>query len=236
MEKETITSQVTAPGDLEAIFHFEQAIKTGKHWFLALLEAMGLWASVEETFQGRTCRYLIDGEAFDWLLLTERLCREMEGLLPAAERDALLFHAKPPLRLSAEEVKKLVGESKYCQYLNFFYGVTVEGMLLLAVQEEIQKEKLPGVSTEERTAEEAFQRVYGKSRSTLLESFRAAKEYSQKKSVSLAEMKEFTYWLFKYRLAQSEKAKVASDTKKALAYLKIQWARHGFFGALINED
>jgi hypothetical protein len=33
-------------------------------------------------------------------------------------------------------------------------------------------------------------------------------------------MKEFTYWLFKYRLKHGDPARVASDTKKALEWLR----------------
>jgi hypothetical protein len=45
-------------------------------------------------------------------------------------------------------------------------------------------------------------------------------------------MKEFTYWRFKYRLDHCEKAKVASDTKKALHWLKSQ----GFSNYLERRD
>jgi hypothetical protein len=51
----------------------------------------------------------------------------------------------------------------------------------------------------------------------------------------LTELKEFTYWLFKYRLRQSDKAKVASDTKKALGQLKRQWVGRGFCGVLATN-
>jgi len=33
-------------------------------------------------------------------------------------------------------------------------------------------------------------------------------------------MKEFIYWRFKYRVKTSEKARVASDTQKALQWLR----------------
>jgi hypothetical protein len=230
-------SQTTSVNDAEAIRHLEQTITAGKHWFLALLEAMGLWVSAEENLNERTYRYLIDGEAFDWLLLAERLCQTVDSLLPVNEKDALLFHTRPPFNLSSKEARELIGSSKYRQYLNYFYGVTVEGTLLLAVQEEVQKEKGPlGCDSEEKIADEAFQRIYGGNKATLLKRFRQERGYSQLKSTTITELKEFTYWLFKYRLQQCEKAKVASDTKKALDYLRKQWARKGFFGAMATED
>ncbi len=235
--EQVTASQTISVSDAEAIRHLEQAITTGKHWFLALLEAMGLWLSAEENSNERTYHYLIDGEAFDWLLLAERLCQEVDDLLPADEKDALLFHARPPFSLGSKEVRELIGSSKYHQYLNYFYGVTVEGTLLLAVQEEVQKERWPlSYSNEERIANEAFQRIYGSSKATLLKRFRQERGYPQLKSTTLTELKDFSYWLFKYRLQQCEKAKVASDTKKALDYLRRQWASKGFFGALATED
>ena len=233
---QTTASPVTPTQDVEAIKHLEQAIGDGKHWFIALLEAMGLWSSVEETYNGRVYRYLIDGEAFDWLLLAERLCQEVDGLLPDDEQDALIFHGRPPLRLNPKEVKKLIGSSKYHQYLNYFYGITVEDTLFLVVQEEIHKEQTLGGGDEHKAANETCQRIYGAAKTVLLKRFCQDKGYSQLKSLTLTELKEFTYWLFKYRLEHCEKAKIASDTRKALDYLKRQWESHGFFGVLATEE
>ena len=231
-----VPPESSSTSDAEAIRHLEQAIAGGKHWYIALLESMGLWASAEEDHNDRTYRYLIDGEAFDWLLLAERLCETVDRLLPEDEKNALLFYGRPPLSLSAREVKKLIGSSKYRQYLNYFYGITVEGALLLAVQEEIDKERqVSGYRNKHESADEAYRRIYDATRAALLKSFRQEKGYPQIKSITLTELKEFTYWLFKYRLKQCEKAKIASDTKKALEYLKRQWRQKGVFGALATN-
>jgi len=88
---------VTRGGNTEAIRHLEQVILSGKHWYIALLEAIGLWTDGEESYNGRHYRYLIDGEAFDWLLLAERLCEAVDDLLPEKEKLALLFYGKPPI-------------------------------------------------------------------------------------------------------------------------------------------
>ena len=85
LDNQLPSSQLTSMGDVEAIRHLEQAIIGGKHWYIALLEAIGRWNTAEETHNGRTYRYLIDGEAFDWLLLAERLCETVDGLLPDDE-------------------------------------------------------------------------------------------------------------------------------------------------------
>ena len=212
--------QSTPGGDAETIRHLEQAIASGKHWYIALLEAIGLWTTAEETNNGRTYRYLIDGEAFDWLLLAERLCRTVDGLLPYDEKIALLFYGQPPLKLTREKFTELIGSGKYHQYLNYFYGITVETALILAVQDEVRKERrIWGYNGEHDTVNEVYRRIYGATRAILLKRFRYEKDCPQIKSVSLTELKEFTYWLFKYRLKQCDKAKVASDTKKALNWL-----------------
>ncbi len=231
------SSQATSAGDAEAVRHLEQAIGSGKHWYIALLEAMGLWASAEETYDGNTYLYLIAGEAFDWLLLAERLCRTVDNLLPEDEKDTLLFRGRPPLDLSPKEVKGLIGGSKYGQYLNYFYGVTVEASLVLAVKEEVHKERwLPGRGGEEKIDDEAYRRIYGATKAELLKRFRREKGYPQRRSMTLSLLKEFTYWLFKHRLKECEKARVASDTRKGLTYLRRQWSARGPAGLLSASE
>jgi len=195
---------------------------SGQHWYIALLEAIGLWTIAEETYNGCTYRYLIDGEAFDWLLLAERLCQAVDGLLPDDEPADLLFHGKPPLNLATDKFKELIGSTKYHQYLNYFYGIAVEEALILAVREEVRKERRTlGFNKEVDYDNEVYRRIYGTTKTVLLKRFRREKGYRQLKSISLTELKEFTYWLFKYRLKQCDKARVASDTKKALEQLTI---------------
>ncbi len=227
------SAQLTPAGDAEAIRHLEQAITSGEHWYTALLEAIGRWDTAEETYDGRTYCYLVAGEAFDWLLLADRLCQAVDGLIPDDEKTALLFYAKPPLNLPVEKFRELIGSVKYRQYLNYFYGITVEEALILAVQEEIRKEKwASGYSKEKDTVNEAYRRIYGTTKAILLRHFRRDKGYPQLKSISLTELKEFTYWLFKYRLKKCDKTRVASDTKKALNWLKS----HGLSSQLDKRD
>lgn len=212
----------------ETIKHLEQAISSGQHWYIALLEAIGLWTQNEETYNGRHYRYLIDGEAFDWLLLAERLCEAVDSLIPEAEKLALLFHGQSPLKLSNSKFKALIGSTKYRQYLNYFYGVTVEEALVLVVQDEVRKEKRTlGYKKEHNLTDEVYQRIYGATRATLLKLFRRERGYPQLKSISLTELKEFTYWLFNYRLKNCDKARIASDTKKALERLRANGSSRG---------
>jgi hypothetical protein len=214
-------NRLAQAGENEAIRHLKREITGGKNWYLALLEAIELWDVTEEIIDKRTYRYLISGEAFDWLLLAERLCEVVDGFLPDAEKTALLFNGEPPLDLSTEEFREHIGPAKYHQYLNYYYGITVEEALAFAVEEEVRKERRSsGLYKDKDNTGETYRRVYGATKAVMLRRFRKEKRYPQLKSIRLTELKEFTYWLFKQRLKQCDKAKVASDTKKALDWLK----------------
>jgi hypothetical protein len=217
--------------DALAIQWLRNAIACGKHWYVALLESIRLWSSPQEDYDGRHYRYLIDNEAFDWLLLAERLCEEIDGLIPEDERIALLFFDRPPLDLSRGEFRDLIGASKYRNHLSYFYGVVVEEFLILAVTEAIRKERrVSGLTSDDGVLDEAHRRIYGADHHVLLERFRAEMHYPQRRSVTLGQVSEFTYWLFKLRIRRCDKSCVASDTKKALAklheLLRLNAARH----------
>jgi hypothetical protein len=227
-EKQVVPVETLNASDAEAVNFIQREIASGKPWYPTLLGAIGLWASAEEFYNGRTYVYLIDGEAFDWLELAERLTETVKDAIPENERENLLFHGIPPYQLDVSEVKELIGEKKYKLYLNYFYGVTVEEALMLAVQTEVDKEKqLQVLSRQDDNAEEAFKRIYDEDRDTLLLQFRKEKYLPKSDTTTLEEMKQFSYWLFKYRFKRCEKARIASDTNKALNYLKQVWQRKG---------
>jgi len=206
--------------DTQAIKRLKSSIAEGKNWYVALLEATRLWSSPEEDYNGRHYQYLVDNEAFDWLVLAERLCEELDGLIPEKERTILLFFGIPPIELSKDEFKNLIGASKYQTYLNYFYGILVEEFLILAVIEEIRKKRrVTGLNNDNGVVDEAYQRIYGATQFALLKQFRKERHYPQLKVTRLSELNEFTYWLFKYRVKTSDKSCVASDTKKALTRL-----------------
>ncbi len=206
-----------------AVEHLKTEIAAGKHWFFALLEAIGLWDTAAEVYNGRTYCYLIADEAFDWLLLAQRLCEAVDGTIPTQEKENLIFHGKLPVEVSQDQFKNYIGILKYQQYLNYFYGITVEEALIQAVRDEVRKERHAFGYREEETAneDEVFVRIYGSTRLELLREFRSQAGHPQQRSISLTEIKEFTYWLFKYRVNRNDRAKVASDTKKGLKKLSI---------------
>ncbi len=165
-------------GDMQSIKHLKEAIAEGKHWYLALLEAIRLWDSHEEDYNERHYRYLIDNEAFDWLVLAERLCEEVTEFIPEKERIALLFFDQPPVDLPKDEFKELIGNAKYQAYLNYLYGVLVEEFLLLAVIEEIRKGKRSlGLTRDGEVTDEAYQRIYGATQQEMLTRFGKEKGY-----------------------------------------------------------
>lgn len=215
------TPATTTEADAKAIEHLKQAVANGTHWYLALLEAIKLWSSAEEDYEGRHYRYLLEGEAFDWLVLAERLCQEISEFIPEKERIDLLFFDRPPLELTKEKFKKSIGPAKYRAYLNYLYGVLVEEALISAIVDEVRKERRSlGINKHADDLDKAYRRIYGTNKQALLDDFRKAKRYPSRKSITLSEFKEFTYWLFKHRLETCDKSRVASDTKKALIQMQ----------------
>ena len=206
--------------DTQAIQERKSTIAEGKNWYVAVLEGIRLWSSAEEDYNGRHYQYVIDDEAFDWLALLERLCEELDGLVPEKERVDLLFFGIPPIELSNDEFKNIIGDFKYQAHLNYFYGVLVERFLVLAETEEIRKKRrVLGLSNDNGVVDDAYQRIYGATQSALLKQFRTERHHTQLKSISFSELNEFTYWLFKYRIKNRDKSRMASDTKKALTKL-----------------
>ena len=136
-----------------AVRAFAAALGEGEHWYSALLGTVHLWSREEECYGGRYFRFLVAGEALDLLLVMERISWDFRHLLPQAERDALFFYARPPFTHSDREFAHLLGEEKYCSYLNYFYGVTLEEVLLHAVEDEILKATNYGVTRDLRDPE-----------------------------------------------------------------------------------
>ncbi len=234
MTEEQKNQTESALSDTEpAITHLKDALSQGDNWYVALLESIGLWKKAKESWNGRSYAYLIAGEAFDWMLLAERLCEAVPDLIPSEERDALLFRGHAPINLSAEKFKELIGAAKYHHYLNYFYGITAEEALVLAVEDEVRKEKTAwGLYREADATNEAYRRIYDATFTIMLRHFRKEMGYAQSTSIDLTELKEFAYWRFKFRLKTCEKAKVASDSRKAINWLK----EHGVTSYLQRSD
>ena len=209
---------------VEAIRHLREQVANGKEWGLALLEAAGMWTQAVEERDGRIYVYLVGEEAFDWLLLAERLCSELADMVPLGDQEDLLFHGKLPQDPADGELEELLGFTKFRAYTNYWYGVVVEEALQLAVEQEVQKENRSrgrGTTQEPQTEDTAWMRLYKDTEANLLAAFRKEKGYLEGDSISLTEKKEFTYWLFKRRVGAWDPARVASDTRKALDCLHL---------------
>lgn len=202
------------------LVHLSQAIDSGTPWPEALIETIGLWALPEEIFGKQLYRYLISGEAFDWLLLAKRIARESKGIIPDVGRSQLLHQGTLDSNLSLEGFQQLIGPIKYRAYLNYWYGVTVETAIQEAVLGEVQKERVSrGLPPRTGVLADTFRRIYGEPRSILIARFQRERERTTYPLARGSLIKEFTYWLFKLRFRNSNSTRVASDTQKGLQWL-----------------
>jgi hypothetical protein len=144
------------------------------------------------------------------------LCEALDDLTAAEEREALLMHGRFPTEVSEETFRRLLGAAKYRAHLNFRYGVQVEEALQLSVAQEVEKDRLSRVWENGQIDDDVCSRIYGATRRELFAEFQREQGLSGD-SVSLGDLHEFTYWLFKHRVNNADPARVASDTRKGLA-------------------
>ena len=218
----------------QVLAQLRKSVDEGCPWADALVQAIGFWPAPSESHNGRRFNYFIAGEAFDWLLLAERLCESIEGAVPRQEKEDLLFKGRFPPSFDRSCFKDLLGIEKYRGYLNFYYGVTVEEALQLATELDVVKRHASnGAVYKHDQIDEAFLKIYGSPMGELLQAFRIETGSPSRRTLSLHESKEFTYWLFKYRLKNSDKARTASDTRKGLMQLQRMGDVSGaFLGAV----
>ncbi len=215
---------IPAEGPLEpteGVEAFLRALEAGTPWYDALLDVVARWVAPDEDVGGVTYRYLVGGEAFDWLRLAQRLIEAADlwlpGTVPAIEAERLLFAGLAPGREDEDAFARAIGPQKHRAHLNFQYGVIVEEALLLAAEQELQK--AGSLSGARRADIEAYERVYGKPFDELLVQYAEETEIVLTDSVDRDDLQAFTYWCSKYRFRTAEPARVASDTRKSLALL-----------------
>ena len=220
------TASIPSPGEPETpangtIERFRSALARGTPWPEALLTAIGEWTVPFETVDGVPLDYLIEGEAFDWLLLAERLLGEAPaGRIPNADMERLLFEGALPDEMSEGQFKSLLGPEKYRAHLNHFYGVVVEEALWYAVEREVEKERsVRGLQHPFGVQNLIAERLYRAELMPLLRQFQREHGRARRVRLTLAESRAFTYWLFKRRIANSDQARIASDTRKGLRML-----------------
>ena len=211
-----------APLDAEdGVATFLQALADREPWYPAMLDVIARWVTPEEIVDGIPYRYLIGGEAFDWLRLAERLLDAAGDAVPAAEAERLLFERKAPLGFEHDEegFARAVGHQKHRAHLNFQYGVTVEEALLLQAELELQKARNLEGPRGAPPDVAAYEAVYGRPLEELVVEYRAETGEGLPQRVGQSQLHAFTYWCSKFRFRLAEPARVASDTRKALALL-----------------
>ena len=208
----------------EVIARLRAAAGHTEAWHIALLQAVGEWSQPEEYAAGRYWRYVIGGEALDWLTLAQRLVVEIAEAAPAAEVEALLFQGRLPGRVSAEQFRRLIGPYRYTAHLNFQYGVVVEEALQLVAEEAMRKSRYAlCYGDSEDIVEEAFRHLYGETRAALAAEFAAdtgGRWGNGPEGFGLTGWQELTYRLFKRRVRRWHPARVASDTRRGLERLR----------------
>ena len=220
---------MSAQEALAAISRLKSSIGSAESdWQLTVLEAMAAGPLANEDVGGETFEYLIGGEAFNWRLLAQRLLGECGSVIPDETlwewlSDSVLFAG-----FEEPDFMRAVGVDKFRAHLSYFYGVTVEQSLLVAVEEEVTHQRVgSGRQLSDGSLERAYALLYGDEREHLWEVFRleagvhAAREgWRHRDEHSLGSEDSFTYWLFKLRMERSDPAKIASDTRKGLAKLE----------------
>ncbi len=195
---------------------FASELGCGAEWYLAALRAAREWRTESETLRGRRVSYLVGGEALDLLLVIERLAAEQRSRIDRHELRGLIFGGEPPMFVPEATFATALGPVRYKAYLNFFYGVTVEEALLSAAELEVSKSH----ALDALGSRDPYERIYAASRDELLVAFGEQRGSPVRERLAWPDAKEFTYWLFRYRLRTQPPPRMASDTKKALDLLR----------------
>jgi len=152
--------------------------------------------------------------------LAERLLRSVPHAIDDDERHVLLFTGQLPRGTTLTEFKEALGPTKFRAHLNYFYGVVVEEALWQAVEDEVLKERgIHGIQETQGMLDAVCQRLYRAKHSVLLRRFQREKGSRYSVKLTLGDLKEFTYWLFKHRVGHSDASRTASDTRKGLRML-----------------
>ena len=203
----------------QGVVAFRRAIEEGEAWYPALLEVISRWVAPNEEVDGVLLQYLIAGEAFDWLLLAQRLLATVEDLVPAVESEQLIVQGVPPRNETEEEFEAAIGPAKYRAHLNFQYGVVVEELLLLSAELELHKTGHLARHGMQPADVYAYERVYGKTFDELKVLYQSEQGEILGDRVSQADVRTMHYWLSKFRIRHAEPARIASDTRKAMNVL-----------------
>ena len=127
--------------------------------------------------------------------------------------------------LKEQEFRRTLGVDGWRAHLNHFYGVHIEQCLLAAVQSRIQKQRYSkGMPPSDDASDRAFMGLYEDTEQELWQIFTT--ENAQRLSHlfdeaaddtrSIALDEEFTYWLFKRRIENTNAPQIAAETQRGL--------------------
>lgn len=174
--------------------------------------------------------YFIAGEAFNWRRLAERLAWHIELLLP----DELVVELRQWVEddhifggIEESDFRRILGSDKWRAYLNYFYGVTLERCLLVYAGNRIGKQEFSrGRHVTDDALDDAFVALYDASEQELWAQFVAENNAADAEddvdtshpdeARSTAQDDEFTYWLFKRRIASTYQVHIAHEVKHGL--------------------
>lgn len=219
-----IDASINLPADEQKVLHqLKQDLRDGKNPTRALLTASAGWSLSEEVIEDVHYRYILAEEAFDLVSLMNRLAGDCQGIISREDLSDALFIDEYELVRTDENLRRELGSLKYSQYLNYFYGVLLEEVLIFATEDEVRKMYTSnGFRSVAKETDLALVRLYGTNERALLD--RYCKEEGVElinTEMTVTQKREFTYWLFKFRMRSAEPAKAASDVSKALNYMQM---------------
>ena len=197
------------------IEELKSKIENGINWEIAIVDCISEWNLNEEFYRGYKYKYWINNEAFDWMTLTERLGSAIKSYLNKEKYHELIFTGLLPNKISYEYMKKIISRNKLSQMRNFYYGIIIEDLIYVEKSQQYLKNSLHNANKYD-----LYEDIYGKNIKLLFKQFAKNIKFVNKNTINLYTYKEFIYWLFKYRIRNSDKTKVASDTNLSIKLAK----------------
>lgn len=198
-------------------------------WQKSFIATIAAWPIENETVHGETFHYFIGGEAFNWKRLAERIATELaaKGCDQPQPHEIFDWIATSGTfgGLSEQEFRRILGVDGWRAHLNHFYGVHIEQCLLAAVQSRIQKQRYSkGMPPSDDASDRAFMGLYEDTEQELWQIFTTENaerlshliDESADDTRSIALDEEFTYWLFKRRIENTNAPQVAAETQRGL--------------------
>ena len=158
--------------------------------------------------------HLVSNDAFNWKGAAWAIAATTRDFPSQAVVERWLKDSNEHGGYGEGEFRRYIGDERFNAHLNFFYGVTIERATILAKFIQLTKFVRTSGLFPERIAMQnrTFKDLYGGGVRTLFTEFTLSHGPNPPRGLS----HQFVYWLFKHRLAHSEPAKVASDTKLGL--------------------